>query len=72
METKIKILNNIFDVELTLDDLEKELCEVFEWNSFYIMNFLVDMEDRFHKKITVEQISEVKYVYELLHLMERE
>ena len=69
---KIEILNEIFDTEMTVNDVDKEIGAVLDWNSFQIMNFLVETEELFHKRITVEQISQVKYIRDLLVLMGQE
>ena len=45
MEKKIQLLNDIFEVGLTDDDLEKDVEEVLPWDSFYIMEFLVKAEE---------------------------
>ena len=69
MRERMDALNEIFDVELSLDDLDKETGEILEWDSFHIMNFMMETEERFHKKITIEQIAEVKFVRDLIELM---
>lgn len=72
MEKKIELLNEIFDTEITVNDVGKEIGALLDWNSFQIMNFMVETEERFHKRITVEQISQVKYIQDLLAMMEQE
>ena len=72
MEKKIELLNEIFDTEITVNDVDKEIGALLDWNSFQIMNFMVETEERFHKRITVEQISQVKYIQDLLAMMEQE
>ncbi len=72
MEKKIQLLNDIFEVGLTDDDLEKDVEEVLPWDSFYIMEFLVKAEEEFHKRITIEEISGVGSIKELLQLMGNE
>ena len=71
MEKKIELLNEIFDTEITVNDVGKEIGALLDWNSFQIMNFMVETEERFHKRITVEQISQVKYIQDLLAMMEQ-
>lgn len=77
MEEKIEIVNRAFEAEIDwkdLDkrDLDKKVADVLIWDSFHIMNYLVEVEERFHKRITVEQISEVESLHDLLQLMEIE
>ena len=72
MEKKIELLNEIFDTEITVNDVGKEIGALLDWNSFQIMNFLVETEERFHRRITVEQISQMKYIQDLLVMMEQE
>ncbi len=70
MEEKIKLISEIFEVDLRQEDLSRKVTDVLIWDSFHIMNYLMEVEEQFQKRITVEQISEVGYVYELLQLME--
>lgn len=72
MEKKIELLEDIFEAELTMEDLDREIEEVLAWDSFHIMEFLVEADERFQRKITVEQISAVRYVCDLLSLLEEE
>ncbi len=70
MEKKIKILNDVFELELTENDLNKEIEKVLPWDSFHIMEFLAEIEERYNKRITIEQISRVKKICDLLNLIE--
>lgn len=72
MGEKIKLLSEIFETELTMDDLEQDVEEALLWDSFHIMDFLAETEKHFRKRITLEQISEIKKVCELLRFMEAE
>lgn len=69
MSELLQVLNDIFESKLTINDVEKEVQEVLPWDSFHIMNFLVEMEERFNKKVTIEHISEVYYIQDLLQLI---
>lgn len=71
MEKKLELLNDIFEADLTQDDLDMEVKTVFKWDSFHIMDFLVETEERFHRRITIEEISRVSCVRDLIRLMER-
>lgn len=72
IELKIELLKDIFEAELTMEDLDREVGEVLAWDSFHIMEFLVGAEEEFQRRITVEQISAVRYVCDLLSLLEEE
>lgn len=69
MSELLQVLNDIFESKLTINDVEKEVQEVLPWDSFHIMNFLVEMEERFNKKVTIEHISEVYYIQDLLQFI---
>lgn len=68
MEKKIGFLNKIFEIELQISDIDKEVADVLKWDSFHIMCFMVETEKQFHKKITIQQISEICSVNDLLQL----
>lgn len=72
MDEKVELLNEIFEAELTMDDLEQNVEDVLLWDSFHIMDFMAEMAEHFQKRITLEQISEIKRIRELLRFMETE
>ncbi len=69
-EHKIELLNEIFERKLAADDLDKEVESSLEWDSFHIMNFLVTIKETYGRKISIEQISAVQYIRDLLQMME--
>ena len=72
MDEKIKLLKDVFEIDLSLDDLDREVSEALPWDSFHIMNYLVEAEEQFGNRISIEQISEIKKIRELLDLTVRE
>lgn len=71
MDEKMELLNEIFETNLGPDDLDRELVTALEWDSFHIMSFLVMSEEQFDKKISIEQLAEVRYIRDLLQLLEK-
>lgn len=71
MDEKMELLNEIFEINLGPDDLDRELVTALEWDSFHIMSFLVMSEEQFDKKISIEQLAEVRYIRDLLQLLEK-
>lgn len=71
MDSKIELLNQIFERDLTYEDLDKDVENALEWDSFHIMEFLVMIEEQFKIRISIEQIAKVRYVRDLLRLFER-
>lgn len=72
MTEALQILNDIFESELTMNDIEKEVQEILPWDSFHIMNFIVEIEEKFQKEITIDKISNINYVKDLLNLIEQQ
>lgn len=70
MPETIQLLNDIFESELTINDMEKEVKEVLEWDSFHLMNFLVEIEERFGKRVSIEDISMICSVCDLVNIVE--
>lgn len=70
MEEKIELINEIFDVDLSADDLDGEVETTLPWDSFHILRYLSKAEEQFHKRITIEQILEVRYVNDLWRIIE--
>ena len=71
MKEIIDFLSDIFESDLTVEDIEKEVQDVLQWDSFHIMNFLMEMEEQFQIKISIEEISEIYCVRDLLRMVKK-
>lgn len=71
MNQKLEFLNEIFERDLSEDDLSRDVKATLEWDSFHIMNFMVMSEERFHKRINIEDLAEVRYICDLINLLEK-
>ena len=71
MKEIIDFLSGIFESDLTVEDIEKEVQDVLQWDSFHIMNFLMEMEEQFQIKISIEEISEIYCVRDLLRMVKK-
>ena len=72
MQETIELLNDIFESEVSVNDIDKEVHEVLLWDSFHIMDFLVEMEERFEKRIKIEDVSEIYRIRDLIQLIEKQ
>ncbi len=70
MRKALEIVNEIFDCNVTERDLGRFVEDVIEWDSFLIMNFMSKMSERYQAAITVEQISEIQILEDLVELIE--
>lgn len=70
MNRKLEFLNEIFERDLSENDLDREVKTALEWDSFHVMNFMVMSEEQFHKRISIEDLAEVRYVCDLMNLLE--
>lgn len=70
MNRKLEFLNEIFERDLSENDLDREVKAALEWDSFHVMNFMVMSEEQFHKRISIEDLAEVRYVCDLMNLLE--
>lgn len=69
MKAAKALINEIFEVEINEDEIEKRIENVLEWNSFMIMNFMAEMSERYHAEISVDDISGVETIDDLLDLI---
>lgn len=69
MKAAEELINEIFEVEIQEDQISKKIEDVVEWNSFMIMNFMVEMSERYQAEISVEDISGIETMRDLLQLV---
>ena len=69
MNKAINVLNEIFQIQLKEDDLEKRVEKVLDWDSFSIMEFMSEISERYEVTIDVIQISSVVTILDLLNLI---
>ncbi len=64
------ILYDVFDVKISDKDKKDYIENVLKWDSFNIMNLLVETDNRFHKRLDLEKIFSIKTVGELIQIIE--
>lgn len=71
MDNAKKVFEEIFDVKLQKEDFNKSIKQVLDWDSFVIMNFMTEMEDRYGIVIDIIQISMIETGVDLLELIKQ-
>lgn len=69
MEKALKLLKDAFETEITEALLDEAVEDALVWDSFHMMNFLVEAQEQFHRRISVEELSAVRYVGDLVRLL---
>jgi len=69
MEKAMKVFDEIFEVPLKIEDLEKQVEEVLDWDSFTIMEFMVQISEKYDITIDIAQISAIVTVKDLIDLI---
>ena len=67
---KIELLEEIMDLEADTLKLDDALAEYEEWDSLTALTFISEMDSRFSKKITGEQIKAFATVADAIDFME--
>ena len=67
---KIELLEEIMDLEAETLKLDDALDEYEEWDSLTALTFISEMDSRFSKKITGEQIKAFATVADAIAFME--
>lgn len=68
---ELDILSEIFESEITEDQLDEEIEEALCWDSYMIMNFMSEMNDRYGVFITIEELADIGTIRELADLVDR-
>lgn len=69
MDEAIKVFEEIFQLQLKEDELEKEIGEVLDWDSFTIMEFMSEISERYNKTIDIVQLSAIDTIQDVLELI---
>ena len=67
---RIALLEEIMDLEEGTLKLNDELSSFAEWDSLSALSFIAEMDDRFGKKVTGEQIKKFVTVADAIAVME--
>lgn len=67
---KIELLEEIMDLEADTLKLDDALAEYEEWDSLTALTFISEMDSRFSKKVTGEQIKSFVTVADAIAFME--
>ncbi len=64
------VVEEIFETPIRDEDLNRNVSDVLEWSSYEILTYMVEMSERWGADVTIEQISMVETVWDLLQLTE--
>lgn len=67
---KIELLEEIMDLEAETLKLDDNLAEYEEWDSLTALTFISEMDSRFSKKVTGDQIKSFVTVADAIAFME--
>ena len=67
---KIELLEEIMDLEAETLKLDDALAEYEEWDSLTALTFISEMDSRFSKKVTGDQIKSFVTVADAIEFME--
>ena len=69
-QERIELLEEIMDLDAGTLKLEDVLADYEEWDSLTALTLISEMDERFGKKITGEEIKAFKTVAEVIAIME--
>lgn len=70
-QEKIKLLEEIMDLEESTLKEDTLLADIDEWDSISLLSFIAMMDDEFGKIVKGKDVKEKQYVKELLDMMEK-
>lgn len=69
MEKAMEAFSEIFEISLKPEDLEKQVEELLDWDSFTIMEFMVKISEKYDVTIDIVQISAIDTVKDVIELI---
>lgn len=69
MEQELQLIQDIFKIEVTGEQLSEKIENVLDWNSFMIMQLMAEVWKRYQYDITVEEIGEIETLRDLAELL---
>jgi acyl carrier protein len=69
MEKMIKILSEVMDIDLNLEDLNRPLTDFDEWDSISIIGLMAKLDEDFKVEINPEEFESIKTLRELVILL---
>ncbi len=66
----VAVISEIFQTNINGHDLEEKISDVLNWNSFEILNFMTEMSERYQVDITIEEITRITRLQDLVILVQ--
>lgn len=66
----VTVINEIFQINIKAHNMEENVSDVLNWNSFEILNFMTEIFERYRKEITIEQITQITTLEDLVMLVQ--
>ncbi len=70
MMEAVTVINEIFQINIEAHNMEENVSDVLNWNSFEILNFMTEIFERYRKEITIEQITQITTLEDLVMLVQ--
>lgn len=70
MSDSVKIIEEICEITVSDYKPQEKLQDVLQWDSFAILNFMAEVENQYHYHLTVEDMSEIETIEELIQLLD--
>ena len=71
MSNSIKIIEEICEITVSDYEPEEKLQDVLQWDSFAILNFMAEVENQYHYRLTIEDMAEIETLDDLIQLLEK-
>lgn len=71
-EKILSIISKTFETDIDINDYDKNITTVIQWESFYIVSMLTEIMEITHKNIDLEKLFLVKTLRELVELIKEE
>ena len=69
MREAIEVINDILGLQIEKSDLEQNIQDAMDWDSFEIMRFMTQIFERYAVTVNITQISMIDTVRDLVELV---
>lgn len=70
-QKEFNLIEEMLNINMEYYDLNTDLSEVSEWDSFNILFFMTKIEEKYGSKLTLEDISDLCQVKDLVRLLQQ-
>lgn len=68
-EEIIKEINKVFEVNLTIEDIDKNIEDVIEWSSYEALLFMNYLQEKYQKKVLLKELVKLHKIGDMIDVI---